>query len=131
MEVVVGLEQHVAELGEGDALLGPLDTRLHRLLGDHLVDGEVLADVPEEVDEPVRAEPIRVVQEQPLGLPRRRRQVEEAPELTPDRLEVGRELLEGEESAFVGLASRVADQPGAAPGEQDRGDGRRAAAGAR
>ena len=54
-----------------------------------------------------------------MGLPRRRRQVEEAPELTPDRLEVGRELLGGEESPFVGLASRVADQPGAAPGEQD------------
>ena len=63
-------------------------------LADHLVDGEVLADVAEEVDEAVGAQPLGVVEQQALGLARRGRQIEQAPELGPDPLEVGRELLE-------------------------------------
>ncbi len=51
MEVVVGLEQHVAELGERDPLIWTLQPGPDRLLGHHLVDGEVLADVPQELDD--------------------------------------------------------------------------------
>jgi hypothetical protein len=41
---VVRLQQGVAELGVRDAILA-LDSALHRLFGDHGVDGEVLADI--------------------------------------------------------------------------------------
>ena len=49
-EVVVGLQQHVAELGERDPVLA-LEARLDRLLGQHLVDRDVLADVAQELEE--------------------------------------------------------------------------------
>ena len=45
--VVVGLQQHVRELGVRDAVLA-LDPGSHRLPGQHLVDGHVLADVAQE-----------------------------------------------------------------------------------
>ena len=51
---VVGLEQHVAELGVGDPVLA-LHAVPDRLLGHHLVDGHVLADVAEEVEHADRA----------------------------------------------------------------------------
>ena len=46
---VVGLQEHVAELGVRDAVLA-VDAQLDRLLGQHLVDGDVLADVAEELE---------------------------------------------------------------------------------
>ena len=61
-EVVVGLQQHVAELGEGDALLG-LQAHLHALPGQHLVDGGVLADVAQELEQRDRLGPVAVVDE--------------------------------------------------------------------
>ena len=84
---VVGLQQHVAELGVGDALLGSLEAGLDRLLGHHLVDGEVLADVAQVLEHRQRAEPVGVVEQQGPALG----QVEEPPQLGPDALEVGGE----------------------------------------
>ena len=54
-EEVVGLEQHVAELGVGDALVRTLEAALDGLLGHHLVDREVLAHVAEVLEGGERA----------------------------------------------------------------------------
>ena len=43
--------------------------RLHGLLGNHLVDGEVLAYLAEAVDEAVSAQPVGVVDQQAPGPP--------------------------------------------------------------
>ena len=50
MEVgeVVGLQEHVAELGEREPALEP---DLDRVLGEHVRDREVLAGVAQEVDQ--------------------------------------------------------------------------------
>jgi hypothetical protein len=98
MEEVVGLEQHVAELGVGDALVGAGQPGLHRVLGHHLVDGEVLPDVPQEVEQGQGLEPVSVVDQEGTGpvVGPGVREVEEAVELLPDALEVGAELIVGQ-----------------------------------
>ncbi len=50
VQEVVGLQQHVAEFCERQPGLEP---RLHRLLLQHDVDGEVLANVAQKVDQPL------------------------------------------------------------------------------
>src|SRR5881397_3207640 len=54
VQEIVRLEQHVAELGVRDARVEP---RLHRLLLEHHVHAEVLADVAQEVHEALLPEP--------------------------------------------------------------------------
>ncbi len=90
---VVGLQQHVAELGERQALLA-LQPRLDRVLGRHVVDGEVLADVAQELDQVELAQPVGVVEQQ--------RRVghalegQEVGELDLDSFQVAGKLLLGE-----------------------------------
>ena len=60
LQKVVGLQEHVAELGVRDAIL-PLQPRLHRVLRHHVVDGEVLADIAQEVHHRNRRQPVGVV----------------------------------------------------------------------
>ena len=45
------LEQHVAELGVADARLAVFHPGADAFLGDHLVDGKMLADVAQEIEE--------------------------------------------------------------------------------
>src|SRR6266545_4900630 len=61
VQEVVGLEQHVAELGERQPRI---ESRLHRLLLQHDVHGEVLADVAQEVDHALLDQPLGIVQQQ-------------------------------------------------------------------
>jgi hypothetical protein len=72
------LDQHVAELGERQAAVQP---RRDRVLGEHVRDREVLADVPQPVDQPDLAEPVEVVHHQRAAVAGRRGEVEEALEL--------------------------------------------------
>ena len=58
------LEKHVAELGEGESLR---QSRLHRILLEHVRDREVLAHVPQEVEQPHLAQPVQVVDDEGLG----------------------------------------------------------------
>ena len=120
VEVVVCLEQHVAELGVGDALVGTLEARLDGLLGSHLVDGEVLAHLAQELDQAERAKPLGVVEQKSLSCSGRRREVQEAPELAPYPLEVCLKLLARQKGAFVRLATGIADETGAPAGEKYR-----------
>ena len=60
VQEVVRLQQHVAELGEREPAL---ETRLHRFLLQHDVDRKVLADVAQEIDQLLIAEPPGVVEQ--------------------------------------------------------------------
>ena len=61
MQEVVTLQNHVRELGVGNALLTILQTVAHRVLLDHLIDAEVLADIPEHVEVRHRFQPVQIV----------------------------------------------------------------------
>jgi hypothetical protein len=114
-EVVVGLEQHVGELGEGDPLLA-LHAGADRLPGHHLVHGHVAADVPEELDEGELRGPVPVVHE---GRPRGALHVEDPRHLSRDGGHVGRQRGLVEQVALLRAARGVADHAGGATGEGD------------
>ena len=61
MQEVVTLQNHVRELGVGNALLTILQSVAHRVLLDHLIDAEVLADIPEHVEVRHRFQPVQIV----------------------------------------------------------------------
>ena len=65
--VVVGLQEHVAELGVGDARLA-LEPVAHRVLGHHLVDRHVLAHVPQELEQGHALGPVPVVDQDRGGV---------------------------------------------------------------
>src|SRR5579875_3603132 len=113
-EEVVGLQQHVAELRVGDALVGTFEASPDGLLGHHLVDGEVLPDVTEELDQRELRQPRPVVEQEAVV------EVHEACELGADRLDVGGQDVSAQELALLRLAPGVADHPRASAGERDR-----------
>ena len=116
VQEVVRLEQHVAELGEGNAVLA-LEARAHRILGDHVVDGEMLADIPQEIHQVERKQPIGIVHH-----PRRVGfdvEIKEMGQLGLDRLDIGLDDLLRKQLAFGGLAAGVADHAGAAARQGD------------
>ena len=107
LEVVVGLEDLVAELGVGDALLAgqaPGDD----VLGEHGAHAEVLAQVPQEVNGAHRLGPVQVVDDLRRVVPA---EVEKVLELF---LQAGRPAgndVLGVEAALP-LGARVADEAG-------------------
>ncbi|MNP23755.1 hypothetical protein D3C76_1164750 [compost metagenome] len=58
---VITLQQVVGELGEGDALIVTVQTLLNRFFVDHLINGEVLADITQEGQHVHAAKPVIVV----------------------------------------------------------------------
>ena len=58
---VVALQQGIGELGKGNAHIVALDTLFDGLFVQHGVDGEMLADVAQEVEAVHAAEPVGVV----------------------------------------------------------------------
>ena len=60
-EEVIALQQHVAELREGEAAFEPT---LHRVFGEHVADREVLPSVAKKVDHSETPEPLKVVQQE-------------------------------------------------------------------
>ena len=107
--VVVGLEEHVAELRVGDAVLAG-HAGLHALPGHHLVHGDVLADVAEEVEQPDVGGPREVVDERPAPLG-----AEDPADLLLDGGDVGRQRLDVEEVALLGAAPGSPTIPVAPP----------------
>src|SRR5438445_683039 len=91
--------------------------RLHRLLLQHDVHAEVLADVAQEVHQPLVDQPVGVVQHQGprlFGV-----EVEEPLHLIALPLQVLADLLAREQRALARLAARVANQSGAAAHQHD------------
>ena len=58
---VITLQQVVGELGKGDALVVTVQTLLHRFFVNHLVNGEVFANVAQEGQHVHAAKPVIVV----------------------------------------------------------------------
>ena len=113
-EVVVRLEQHVTEFRVRDALFAGHPGR-HGLLGQHVVDGEVLADIPEEVRHPDLAQPVSVVDDTGgVGLDVK---IQEMGELELDVLDVVVDLLHRQKLSLVVPTRRVADHAGSSPGD--------------
>ena len=114
VQVVVGLDQHVAEFGVGNAGLHPA---LDRVLLEHVADREMLAGVAQKVHQADAPQPVGVV-------PHSRRvgplEGEEPGELLTDALCVAIDLLEVHHRALGPLAARVADHAGAATHQRDR-----------
>ena len=115
MQEVVRLEDHVAELGVGDALL--LETGAHRLLGQHEVHREMLAHVPKELNGRKRAQPVVVVDKSSLKGPRG--EVEEGLHLQTDLLHPCVHEFLVVQSALGCAPTGVAYQTGAAAHERD------------
>ena len=63
IEEVVALNELVAELGERHSVAFAVETFLHRVLGHHVVDGDVFADVADEMQECVVFHPVIIVDE--------------------------------------------------------------------
>ena len=61
-EIVISLKELVAELGEGHALAGLVGKALlDGILRHHVVDGDMLADVADEIEEGISLHPLIVV----------------------------------------------------------------------
>ena len=114
---VVGLEQLVRELGERDTLVALDEAPPHGFAGDHLIDREVLADIPQEGNELELPEPIMVVQQEATAW---LVQIEHPGQLAPDAGEVGSDSSLVQQLSLVVTTRRIADAPGTAAGECDR-----------
>ncbi len=116
LDEVVGLQDHVVELEEGQRLLA-LEPQPHGVEAEHAVDREVAAVLAQERDvfEPVQ--PLGVVDGDGALGPAA--ELEEAREDALDAPLVGRDLLLAEESAGLVPAGGIADLAGAAAQEDD------------
>ena len=113
LQKIVCLQQHVRELSERDSAFDP---RLHRILRQHVVDGEVLADIAHELHCLERTKPCGVVAHaRGFGA----RKVEEALELLLDRARVRLDLLDRRERPFRRFPARVPDHACPAPNQRD------------
>ena len=101
---VMGLQQHVAELGVGDAIC---DSALDGLFGEHVVDREVFADISHEVDRVDLFEPVGILYEK-RGIVRSI-EIEKTRELGPDALEVVLKRVPCKQRTLLGLPARIAD----------------------
>ena len=86
------------------------------LPGQHLVDGGVLADVAEELEQRDRLRPLAVVDE----AARPTVEVDDAADLRLDRRHVAVERVVVEQVALLGAPARVADHAGRPAGQGDR-----------
>jgi len=117
LQEVHRLHQHVVELKEGHRLFA-LKAQLDRVEAQHPVDGEVGAEIPQELDVAVAGQPVVIVDHDRIG-----RSVAERQELGEDRLDgvdVRLDRLFGQLRTRRVLAGRVADL-GRAAAHQDDG----------
>ena len=115
MKEVVGLQERVGELGEAEART--VQAGLDAVAGQHGVDGKMLSDVAEKIEDADGAHPVGVVDEERRiggGI-----EIEQTAELAPDAGDIGFEDVAGEEIALGRLAARVADHAGGAARERD------------
>ena len=115
VQEVVGLEQHVAELGERQPRF---ESRLHRLLLQHDVHREVLADVAQEIDHALLDQPLGVVQQQRgrgTGA-----EFQKPRGLVAHAMHVLADFFLGEQRALARLPRGIADQAGPAAHQHDR-----------
>jgi hypothetical protein len=110
---VVGLDQHVAELGVGDAHFHPA---AHRFLLEHVAQREMLPDVAEEVHQGNATQPVGVVPH-PGGVgPLEREEARQLPREAPG---VPVDLLQAQDRPLLALPAGVTDHPRPAADQRD------------
>ena len=115
MQEIGGLQQHVAELGEAQARS---QANLDRILGQHVWHGQVLADVAQEAQQRVRAQPFVVVDD--FGAVRTV-EVEEPRKLGLDADHVLLDRRATQQQPLRGPFRRIADHGRPAAHDDDRG----------
>ena len=114
MREVGRLEEHVAELGVREALV---QAHLDGILGQHVRNREVLADIPEELDHRHRFEPLEVVDHDRTARPG---EIEEVLQLRVNGLRVAGQRVAVEEVPLRRAARRVADHARATTDQRHR-----------
>ena len=118
MHEVIGLQQHVTELGIANAGIVSRQAALDRILGHHHADGKMFADVAQKIEIAATAHPIVVVhQHGRMGLVV---EVEHPPHLLFEPGHVGPQDVDRKQVAFFALAAGISDHAG---GPADQGDG--------
>ncbi len=117
LKKIVSLEQHVVEFEEGQRLLA-LKPQLHRIEGEHPIDGEVAAVFAQKIDVIEVLEPLVVIDEERIcfALP----ESQELPEGVPDPRLVCVDLGFGQKLPALVLAGWIADLGRAAANQRDR-----------
>jgi len=116
VQEIVGLQQHVGKFGKGQPFLA-FQTGADGVLCQHVIDREVLANIPHELDHIQPGQPVGVVH-----YPRRVAlavKVEEMCQLLFDGVGVGVDGFQRQEGAFAFLAGGVANHGGAAACQGD------------
>ena len=122
---VPGLQQHVAELGVGEAAVA-LEPALHRVLAEHLRKRHVLADIAEEFEVADAPHPVGIVDDVVGGDRRTSADFmacvaqENSPDLPLDPSDIGRQFIGREKVAFLAPPARVADHAGRATDQGHR-----------
>ena len=117
---IIALHQLVAELREGHALRRiALQALLDGVLRHHIIDGDVLADIPDEIDKGIILHPVVIVDE--LGLVGRVGvEVQELAQLGLDPGHIVRERLLVQKVPLLAFHRRVADHARSAAHQRDR-----------
>ena len=122
MQEVVGLHELVGEFGERHPFAFAVEAFLYRIFGHHVVHGNQLADVADEIQEGDSLHPVVVVhQHRRVGSVRF--EIEQLGELFLDRLLVVAEGLFIEQVALLRFAAGVADHARRAAHQSDGGYG--------
>ena len=119
VQEVVALHELVGELGERHAVTLAVEALLDRILGHHVVDGDALADVADEVQEGEVLHPVVVV-DHACGVGGVRVEVEQLGQLPLDGLLVVAQRLLVEQVALLRLARGVANHARGAAHEGQR-----------
>ena len=115
---IIALQQVIGELGKGDALVVAVQALLHRFLVDHLVNGEVLADIAQEGQHVHAAEPVVVVCRN--GRVAAAVKIEEWRNLLADLRHPLLDGLLGIKLAFRRFKARIANQTGGTAHQRNR-----------
>ena len=115
---IEALQQVIGKLGEGDAGVVAIQALLNRFLIDHLVDGEVLADVTQEGQHVHAAEPVVVVGRDSAVAAAV--EIEERRNLFADFLNPLVHRIGGVQLALRRFEARIADEAGGAAHQRHR-----------
>jgi hypothetical protein len=107
---VVGLQDHVGELGKADPRALALDTLLYRLLLHHRIDRKVLADIAQEGEHIEILGPVEVIDHDRGLTPRIK--VDKPGHLRTNLVDPASDDIGGIQLPLLGLEARITDQPG-------------------
>ena len=111
------LQKHIRKFGVTDADVAVFHAGADAFFGDHCVDGEMLADVAQEIEQRDGVRPVGIVEQ--LGGVFGGLKIEELGELHLHRGDVGGEQFGRKQIALGGFATRIANGTGGPAGERD------------